>query len=474
MKRALLVLLLGCTACASAPAIKPAPVVEPVHVVDTAAVTPDWALGAWPAHLPQDQFAAAVATSTDAATARAQANSALEVRVFGPPERWPFGTLPAELAPVSTPALTRIYQDGTITSVLVAADRAQASQRLEDWAKTLKPQEALPASTSEDERILVFGHELDRPRHHLDLLIGHLRHRTATHYACQQAPVRTSTCAAPSPRLLQDALRTFLSGVQMKASPPDGVPFRPGVGPLRPASVQLTWKSPGQAPVPLPRIPVSITVAGIRTEAKTGPDGFLRWPLARTMASGGFVAMSVDGPALLGAASSVWSQPPKVQVLLRTLDAERSRLALSIKETAIDQPSTEGSESLRHALTTGGLRTVYYLDAGRAPKLPITAAALTTLADEAQGQLDLIAVGVLESHFASQMGARSVWYEASGHLDLYDAWTGQRIAQFEDSARAVGIGERAAATAALKALGRQFAAQAQQAILRHNPGPLLQ
>ncbi len=475
MTRALCVLLLACSACAGAPTPAPKPP-KPVVVAPTEpeVPAPDWALGAWPAHLPKTEFAAAVATSTDAATARTRANSALEVRLFGPRERRPFDALPPQLGPVSTPALTRMFEVDGITSVLVARSRTEGSQSLRSWAETLRPEAPLPASTSKDEGILVFGTELARPRQHMDLLVAHLHHQQAAHFACVQAPVRTSTCTAPNPRLLQDALQTFLSGVQVSAIPPDGVPYRPGMGPLRPATVRVTWTSPGQAPIPLPSMPLRLRVAGQHTKALTDSKGYLRWPLPTTMQSQDTVEVSVDTQALLGRLQSLWSPAPTLRVSLRTLHPDQSRLALSIQESAIGQPSTEGTESLRHRLQEGGLNTVYYLDEGRAPKLPIQASALGALADQAMGQLDLIAVGVLQSHFASQMGARSVWYEASGHLTIYDAWTGQKIAHFEDSARAMAIGESAAAAAALVALGRKLAQHSQQAIHAYSPGPLLQ
>lgn len=460
-----LALLAGCSSAPPAPPAPPPPAVAEAPEPPP----PGWTVGAWPAHLPRAEYAAAVATSTDAAFARREALAALEVRLFGPVERRPFEAVPDALRPIADPELGRSHEQDGLHHVLVAASRAASVARLDAWAAALSPDAPLPEETKAGERVLVSGEQVEAPRAHLDALIAHTRFRRAKHFACVQAPVRTSTCAAPNPKLLEDALTSFLDAIALTPEPPDGVPVHPRAGALRPATVKVTWTSPGLPPRPLEDVPVTLSLWGeTRTEASDA-DGMVRAPVPPERAPGAPGAAIVDRSALLGGLSDLWPAPPSTKLSLRSLDLEHSRLALDITERASGRPSTDGTESLRRALLAGGLGAVFYLDEARALATPIEATAVTALADAARGQIDLVAVGTFDSHFASQMGARSVWYEATGEIELYDAWSGTRIATFEDAARAVAIGEAAAARAAVETLGKKLADRMQAALRDYHP-----
>lgn len=465
---------MGLAACASAPPVPPAPPPPPVEVPFQAAPPPDWVTGAWPAHLPEAEYAAAVATSTDARTAFVKARAALELRLFGPPARRPFETLPPALADFVDPDLSQHHTQEGLTSALEVASKAKIAEQLKAWAQALTPESDLPEPHPSGERVLVFGAEVHDARAHLDRLIEHLRFRRAARFACAEAPVRTSTCTAPHPELMQDALQAFLSGVTLDAIPPDGVPFRAGVGALRPLRLRVAWRSPGRAPQPLAEVPVRVIVQGRTQVLLSDEAGQVSLPWPQDIGPEATAGCGLDAQRLLGELRDVWPEPPKAQVGLRALTPEHLRLALSLNETSVGHSSVDGSESLRRTLMAQGWGSVYYLDDSRAPAVPIQGPALAALADQAQGQLDLILVGTLDSHFASQMGARSVWYEATASVALYDAWSGQKIEQLETSARAVAIGEAAAAKAALEALGAQLAQRTQEALRAYRPAPLLQ
>lgn len=460
--------------CSSAPPPPAKPLPRP-PVTSTVAPdpAPEWTLGAWPAHLPAERFAAAVATSTDAKASHTKALAALEVRLFGPPEKRPFAALPPELRDFVDPALTREHSSEGITTALVAVSKTHIQQRLDDWAQAQTPDTELPERHPDGERVLVFGEQVHDARDHLNRLIEHLRYRRAAHFVCQDAPVRTSTCSAPDPRILQDSLQAFTSGIQLRSTPTDGVPYRAGLGALRKITVHATWNSPGRAPEPLAQVPVQVKLPNRTLLSETDADGrvHIPWPNDAPLNA---TAKARIASSLLAELQSFWADPPSVDIVLRELRPDRSRVALSIKEASVGRHSTDGSERLRQGLLSAGWAAVYYLDEGRTPAQPVQAAALSALADQAQGQLDVLLMGDLEVHFASQMGARSVWYEATGELTVYDAWTGRPVAVLKDSARAVAIGEAAAAKAALEALGGQLADKVIAAMRAYQPPALLQ
>lgn len=468
--------LTGIAACKGGPDSVPPPTapaaLEPPPSVKATPPPPppEWTRGAWPEHLPAESFVAAVATSTDAEAAEAAAVAALQVRLLGPAERRPFTSMPAALQPLVDPSLTRRYAGPERTSVLVAARRKKVISALDAWAAALAPVAPLPGGLGSR---LAAGARED-PRAYIDRLVSHARHRRAAAFACEQAPVRTSTCAAPNPEPVQRALTEVLEAVAVTTEPPKGVPHHPRTGALRPVRVRVTWAPSGAAPKPLADMPVLLDLWGVPTQARTAADGGASAPVPPQARPAEAAVARLDAAALLGELVDLWPDPPAVQVNLRALTPARMRAGLSVKETSAGRTTLDGTERLREALVRAGVGAAFYLDERQALQLPAPAAAISALADAAQGDLDVLVIGQIESHFASQMGARSVWYEATGHVELFDAWTGQRIVTLDEAARAVAIGEAAAARAALQTLGEQLAEKLHDALVAYAPPAMAQ
>ncbi|MAQ13533.1 MAG: hypothetical protein CMN30_01860 [Sandaracinus sp.] len=86
-------------------------------------------------------------------------------------------------------------------------------------------------------------------------------------------------------------------------------------------------------------------------------------------------------------------------------------------------------------------------------------AALRALADAERGALDVVLVAEVESHFASRMGTRRVWYEATANLKVYSAWTGQPLTELTARANANGIGDERAEAAAREQVAQDLVRQ---------------
>lgn len=87
-----------------------------------------------------------------------------------------------------------------------------------------------------------------------------------------------------------------------------------------------------------------------------------------------------------------------------------------------------------------------------------TELALKDISELADGAIDVVVFGTVQTAFANRMGARSVWHEAKAKVFVYDIWTGQLIAEHSREAQAVGLGDGAAQAKAIAEVAKLLAA----------------
>ncbi|MEL7372561.1 MAG: hypothetical protein AAFN74_26790, partial [Myxococcota bacterium] len=180
--------------------------------------------------------------------------------------------------------------------------------------------------------------------------------------------------------------------------------------------------------------------------------------------------LRVDAEGLLGAEAGLWANLPTLDIGFRLVTEKTARVALYFTETG---GVHHGRDALRDRLKVLGLPETRALD----PKFenffsegaPDTAR-LRSLADAADGHIDLVAVSDMRSEFAGRMSRRSVWHEATGQIVVYDLWSGAQLGPVQGTEREAGIGEKAASAKALSALGDRLGRDVAKLLVQHFHG----
>lgn len=270
----------------------------------------------------------------------------------------------------------------------------------------------------------------------------------------QRACTWVSSCSTDEGGAMREALLARLGELELVTSA-NGLPFRRGVGPLKQATV----------------------TARIRNKPTASAYGVMLRALDGTQPLGGPVATASDGSArfnLTGCTSMqarvILDAPeltdialPEVTLPMREITSANARVAVSLEVTAeTNKVAAEPAvKSLVDALAAAGMekpeplaaRFVTILASPRQTEL-----ALKDISELADGAIDVVVFGTVQTAFANRMGARSVWHEAKAKVFVYDIWTGTLIAEHNREAQAVGLGDGAAQAKAIAEVSKLIAA----------------
>ena len=282
-----------------------------------------------------------------------------------------------------------------------------------------------------------------------DVLYPFLKAHIAARACEQRRRLFAVECETGDTAEVDDALAQLTTEVELSPPFPDGIPADRDGLPLRPASVYVLWRG-----LPIANVPVIATSPeGGELQAKSDARGVaIISPSAA--ASWSTLDVRVDTAALLGPLRGAWPDRP-VTLTTRAVDGRRFTLLFTqgdaelatalesrLEQHGAPEPATVTKETAREIASAEG-------DA-RARKI-------IALADASSGRIDVVLVLSAESRFAGRMGSSKSWSEASGSVQIHDAWTGRVIATIEDSATASGVGEERASRAARDKLATALA-----------------
>ncbi len=409
--------------------------------VDQAQSLPPWARGEPPAAYPDTTFAFAVGAGPDLAQAQAAATTALVEKLWGPlrSERPSVDGHPLiiGLPPATelTVNLESFAEPSGRHSVLLSVAR-------DAFTSFVKARLAEPARFGMIEGMA--------PIAQVRRAVAKLEHATFHHAVCARHP-ELATCPAPALEPLEKALASLAPRVTVSLTHAGGIGYRPGEAARRSVSAAAAWETElgyDQAFVDLPLVARQAGV--VFEQGQTDAKGRYKSGTSLQPAAPGSFSVAVNRQALLGRFEALW---PEVEASapLRQLTALTARVHLGFTEKVSGAPTRFATDAMARSLKE---RRVAVADL--APELKARLAK-ERAADASAGDIDVLVIGEVESHFASRMGARSVWHNATASLTLIDAWDGTELGRASDSTQAVGIGDDDAAARALEQLGGRLA-----------------
>lgn len=250
-------------------------------------------------------------------------------------------------------------------------------------------------------------------------------------------------------RLAAEALRSL----SLRPFWAGGVPIDGMNRPLRKPALQLL--NAGEPAQQLTGLPFLVTPVGEGEPLRVGVDPAGVALVNATPGDG--LVVTLDRAPLVPPLDSLF---PELRTALRSRPVGLRQWALVVGDR------TEGAfaDALDRALRDRGAGARQSLEAARGRALKAAqgarrVATLRALADEHRGALDVVLVARVESHFASRMGSRRTWYEASAEVDAYLAWTGESLGSFEARGNESGIGDERAERAAREKVAEDIAGQ---------------
>ena len=270
----------------------------------------------------------------------------------------------------------------------------------------------------------------------------------------QQACSWVKSCTTDEGGAMREALLARLDDLELTTSP-NGVPFRRGVGPLKPAMVTARLRSKPTASaygITLRALDGNQPLGG---PVSTASDGSARFDLSGCGSAQARIVL--EAPELTDVAL------PEVAVALREITSANARVAVHLEVTADDNrvASDPAVKATIEAIASVGMARPEALPPRLATVLASprqTDLALRDIAELADGSIDVIVAGTVQTAFANRMGARSVWHEAKAKVAVYDVWTGTLIAEHSREAQAVGLGDGAAQAKAIAEVAKLLAA----------------
>ncbi len=406
------------TACGSEPKGQ-----GPVVAVNDAAA---WRKGIMPPELAS--FVVAVGEGSNEDAARAAAMQTLERSIWG--------EVPVPQSPtVPRSDLLEKTDAGDTHAVLVAVDKAVLSRVMQA-------------------RIATIGYAADDPSAPYGTRLAIAIANMAKGREKQQACVWVNTCSTDEGAAMREALLARLNELELVASA-GGVPFRRGVGPLKQATVVARLRDRPTAPaygITLRALDGNQPLGG---PVSTASDGSARFDLAG--------CGSMQARVVLDAPQLTDITLPEVAVTLREITSNNAHVAVHLDVTADDnRVAADGAEkAFIDALASVGMAKPDALSPRLAAVLASprqTDLALRDMAELADGAIDVVVAGTVQTAFANRMGARSVWHEAKAKISVYDIWTGALIAEHSREAQAVGLGDGAAQAKAIAEVAKLLAA----------------
>ncbi|MDH5493400.1 MAG: hypothetical protein OEY14_15715 [Myxococcales bacterium] len=263
-------------------------------------------------------------------------------------------------------------------------------------------------------------------------------------------------CEPPDTAVFDEALAGLGSRLSIVSLHEGGVPLDVEGRALRAPGARLLQ---GSAPVPSAPLRVESAAPGQQEGERVQTDARGQARFASAIGGAvwdGPIEVRLDAEALLGPLGEYLRVEP---LSLRGRPTNLGRWGAIVSESAQGRPTTDDvfARALLAAFSGRGLGAPVSLPSADAHGLRgapegTVQARLPALADGEGGRLDVLLVVDVESVFASRGGASRIWFEASGQLTAYDAWTGEVLLRTQVASTRDGIGELRADRAARRAL----------------------
>ena len=385
-------------------------------------------------------------TGASEAEAYEQALTMLETEVYGD-DPW---ARDSGLA-VHDPDRDLIHREeapGRRVRVLLGLERERVDGLLQELASQQLPP-SVPAALSE---VLASPHGM-----HMEAL------------ACERRQeLLDEPCEAPRREDIAAELQALAREIRLRTRLTGGIPLDAENRPLRPLEVVVERVSARGTIAPLAGVPVRIVQpdgedAADAPRARTDATGVARLSLPEGEPWPGGIRVAVDVEAFLGPLAELW---PQAALTPTARIASSKRWSVVVTERVQGNQAREPifAASLDRAMRAGGGDPMVALPVDATRKITTATPAtlprvLPALADELQGRLDVLVIAELDSEYASRMGAYRVWYEARGRVQVYDVWTGKRLAELQDAVTATGVGDERADQAARTQLAEKLATE---------------
>jgi hypothetical protein len=379
------------------------------------------------------------------AEAYAQALTVLEAEVFGD-DPW---ARDSGLA-VHDPDRDLIHQEaaGGRVRVLLGLHRERLDGLLQELASQPLPSSVPPALS----QALASPHGM-----HMEAL------------ACEQRlALLEEPCEGPRREDIAAELQSLAREIRLRTRLAGGIPLDAENRPLRPLEVVVERVSPRGAIAPLAGVPVMVVQpdgedAGGAPRARTDATGVARFALPEGESWPGGIRVALDVEAFLGPLADMWPQTALTPTA-RTASSKRWGVVVTERVQGNQAREPIFAASLDRAMRAAGSEPVVALSVEATRKVTTATPStlprvLPALADELQGRLDVLVIAELDSEYASRMGAYRVWYEARGRVQVYDVWTGKRLAELQDAVTATGVGDERADQAARAQLAEKLATE---------------
>ena len=267
----------------------------------------------------------------------------------------------------------------------------------------------------------------------------------AAHTCLRRRALFGSSCEPPDTTEVDGAVTALLDEVKLVPGLRDGVPVDAQGQARVDGTVYVLWRG-----LPLPGAAVAV---GSPPRTLT-TDDHGRVVLPTTDGKFTPTAVAFDPSALLGPVATDLPAP-KVEVKAR--EASARRYALVVRGPSGTEPV---AAALAKNLESFGRPAK--LDPAHHKRLVVVtkgdfAAELPEIARQSAGDFDVVILVDYDCAFASRMGGNRVWYEASGSLSIYDAWSGKSTLHEAIRAKANGVSDTSADEAARAKLAREAA-----------------
>jgi hypothetical protein len=275
-------------------------------------------------------------------------------------------------------------------------------------------------------------------------------------------------CEAPRRQDIAAELQALAREIRLRMRLTGGIPLDAESRPLRPLEVVVERVSTRGTIAPLAGVPVKIVQpdgddAADAPRARTDATGVARFALPEGEPWPGGIRVALDVEAFLGPLADMWPQTALTPTV-RTASSKRWSVVVTERVQGNQARAPIFAASLDRAMRAAGgdpmvalpVETTRKITAATSSTLPRV---LPALADELQGRLDVLVIAELDSEYASRMGAYRVWYEARGRVQVYDVWTGKRLAELQDAVTATGVGDERADQAARTQLAEKLATE---------------
>ncbi len=280
---------------------------------------------------------------------------------------------------------------------------------------------------------------------------------------CQRRQALLQTeCDPTSVEEANAQLQDLASALRLRSYYAGGVPVDNKNRPLRPLTIVVELQV-GGIWQPVSGVPVAVVVedaddaSGIVESAEGSSDenGKVTFAIVQGATWPSRLQVGLVRAALLGPLAELW---PALELPVPGREIEIGRWALVATERV--QGESTGNRVFANKLARlmgRGTRLPMELESQLAKdRREALAGKLPALADSWEGKVDVLLVAKVDSDYAGRLSARQRWYEASGSIQVYNAWTGKLVKTLDDTVKASGVGEQRADQAARQKLAENL------------------